>query len=221
VLFGVTFGLDHNLYVAVATRDQVLRYNGSTGAFIDAFASISPVGSRASPVGLTFGPDSNLYVSTANTNQVVKIDGATGHVLATFSSPFLSRGAGIAFGPDGFLYVASQFTDEVVRFDPRDGSSDVFTHGASVRAPNGVAFGPDGNLYVTSALGGGVLRYNSQTGEFIDNFVSLGGFEADLAFTTFITPPLLPALPEPSTMAFIAPALAVAWFRAFRRPTMT
>ena len=33
--WGVTFGPDHNLYVASSGTNSVLRYNGTTGGFID------------------------------------------------------------------------------------------------------------------------------------------------------------------------------------------
>ena len=36
---GLTFGPDGNLYVSSSVNDQVLRYDGSTGAFLDAFVS--------------------------------------------------------------------------------------------------------------------------------------------------------------------------------------
>jgi hypothetical protein len=35
----MTFGPDGNLYVNSIQTDQVLRYNGTTGAFLDAFVS--------------------------------------------------------------------------------------------------------------------------------------------------------------------------------------
>jgi MYXO-CTERM domain-containing protein len=35
----VQFGPDGSLYVSSAASDQILRYNGTTGAFMDVFAS--------------------------------------------------------------------------------------------------------------------------------------------------------------------------------------
>ncbi|MEZ6071761.1 MAG: hypothetical protein R3C10_16230 [Pirellulales bacterium] len=43
-----------------AGTNQVLRYNGTSGAFIDVFAT-TPVDSQ--PADLRFGPDGNLYVA--------------------------------------------------------------------------------------------------------------------------------------------------------------
>src|SRR5438552_7125822 len=69
---GMAFGLDGNLYVAGSHEflgGVVLRYNGTTGAFIDVFASGVPVGD------LAFGPDGNLYVSSYDAGSVLRYNG--------------------------------------------------------------------------------------------------------------------------------------------------
>ena len=57
-----------NLYVSSGSSGQVLRYNGTTGAFMNVFAS---GGGLNGLYGLVFGPDGNLYVSSYLTNQVL------------------------------------------------------------------------------------------------------------------------------------------------------
>jgi len=64
---GLEFGPGGNLYVARFEADRVLRYNGQTGAFIDAFVTTSSGGLDA-PTGLVFGPDGHLYVSSHRTD---------------------------------------------------------------------------------------------------------------------------------------------------------
>jgi hypothetical protein len=72
-----------NLYVSSAGTDQVLRYNGATGAFLDAFVAAGS-GGLNTPIGLVFGPDGNLYVNSLFTHQVLRYNGVTGAFLNAF-----------------------------------------------------------------------------------------------------------------------------------------
>ena len=49
---GMTFGPDLNLYVTSFSSNQVLKYNGQTGAFLSVFANVGLNG----PYELTFYP---------------------------------------------------------------------------------------------------------------------------------------------------------------------
>jgi uncharacterized repeat protein (TIGR01451 family) len=166
--------LPAHLFVSSHNTDQVLRYHGSSGAFLDVFAS---GGGLDEPIGLTFGPDGNLYVSSYNTDQVLRYDGLTGAFLDVFASGGgLNDPVGLTFGPDGNLYVSSYSTDQVLRYDGLTGAFlDVFASGGGLGAPAGLVFGPDGNLYVSSINTDQVLRYDGLTGAFLDVFASGGG----------------------------------------------
>src|SRR5262245_55197758 len=67
---------------------SILRYNGTTGAFISAFVPSGSGGLNA-PRGMTFGPDGNLYVlnsdPTDNFN-ILRYDGTTGDFMDVFVS---------------------------------------------------------------------------------------------------------------------------------------
>src|SRR5262249_27510492 len=83
---GITLGPDGNLYVA-GNGGAVLRYNGTTGAYLNTFVRQGSGGLSlisGSYSGLAFGPDGNLYVASANTNQVLEYKGNTGAFLQAF-----------------------------------------------------------------------------------------------------------------------------------------
>jgi sugar lactone lactonase YvrE len=178
---GLIFGPDANLdgaqdlYVASADTDAILRYDGVTGAFIDAFVT-SGSGGLDSPVDLAFGPDGNLYVTSPGTNQVLRYDGSSGSFLGIVASGLASP-QGLTFGADGSLYIANQDTDEVLRYHNSSLSVFVSAGSGGLDRPRQAVFGLDGNLYVASAETNQVLRYDGLTGAFIDTFAttSLGG----------------------------------------------
>jgi sugar lactone lactonase YvrE len=190
---GITFGLDVNLYVDSRTNSNVLKYDGTTGAFLGQFVSPGSGGLNA-PNGLAFGLDGNLYVASAFSDNVLRYNGATGAFMGVFGSP-VSNPYGLTFGPDNNLYVAGAQSYSVERFDGmtgaplpapgQTGSTFVTSRSGGLEEPVGLAFGPDGNLYVSSSSTHNVLRYNGATGNFIGPFASGGGldFPTFLAFT--------------------------------------
>jgi len=172
----LVFGPDGNLYVSSFGTNQILKYDGNTGAFIDDFVS-----GLSGPLGLDFGPNGNLYVSSYfPTNEVLRYDGNTGAFIDVFvsaGSGGLNTPMGLDFGPNGNLYVSSYFTNEVLRYNGINGGFiDVFISAGSggLSFPGKLVFGPDGNLYVSSPETDQVFRYNGNTGAFIDVFVSAG-----------------------------------------------
>jgi DNA-binding beta-propeller fold protein YncE len=151
---GLAFGPDGNLYVADNLRDRVLRFDGTTGAFVGAIDS-------GHPTGLTFGPDGNLYVSDGDHGRVLKHDGATGAFLGNFIATGyggLVDPHGLVFRDDGKLYVSGG--DGVRRYDSSTGAFiDLFASADRLRRPTYMTFAPvpEPATYVTLLAGLAVL----------------------------------------------------------------
>ena len=98
-------GLEERLcpsgYLVVSSYDnnKILRYDESTGAFVD---QIDPknVANMNSPTCLVFGPDHNLYVSDrlfkTSQQDVLQYNGTSGAFQAVFASQNLGSPRGVA-----------------------------------------------------------------------------------------------------------------------------
>jgi hypothetical protein len=175
---GLAIGSDTNLYVNSNGTNQVFRFDGTTGAFIDVVVAAGS-GGLSKPTGLTFGPDHNLYVASNITNNILRYGGTTGQFLGVFASGggLVKPDLGLIFGPDGNLYVSSNGTNQVLRYNGVTGQfMGVFVAAGSggLVLPAGLAFGHDGNLYVSSNGGRNVLRYSGTNGTFLGQFVAPG-----------------------------------------------
>jgi sugar lactone lactonase YvrE len=175
---------DGYLYVCSENTHEVLRYNASSGAFVDAFVTAGS-GGLANPHGITFGPDANsdgvpeLYVSGRLSFNVVRYDGATGAPLGTYvtsGSGELTYPQGITFDPSGtFLYVTFPGGDRVLKYNAQTGAYvGVGAIGNGMTNPRCVKFGPaDGLLYVSDGEQHRILRFNA-SGTYVDDYVPAG-----------------------------------------------
>jgi DNA-binding beta-propeller fold protein YncE len=112
------FGPDGNLYVDGGQNLSILRYNGTTGAFIDTFVP-GGRGDLAAGRGMVFDQDGRLYVTDSG-NGVHRYD-AQGNFLGDFLvnavSPELSKPQGMAFDAQGNLLITCRDYNTVVRYD--------------------------------------------------------------------------------------------------------
>jgi len=165
----------NDLFVIDAANNRVLRYNGSTGVFLNVF--IPPgSGGLQTPQTITVGPDNNLYVSSWSTGSVKRYDRTTGAFLGDFvasGSGGLANPDQVIFGPDGNLYVSDRFEAQVLRYDGKTGAFlDTFVQDDRLGGFVAFRFGPDGNLYASMFNGNPqcILRFSGKTGAFLDVF---------------------------------------------------
>ena len=144
----IVFDENGDLFVGSAATNQVLRYDGTTGVFVEAWPTDSSV--ITLPRALAFDASGNLYVGSGE-DRVYKLDGSSGALIGEFvtrRSGGLRTIYAMEFGPDGNLYVSSNSTGNVYRYDGTTGEYiDIFVEAAIRRAAVYFTFGPDGNLY--------------------------------------------------------------------------
>jgi sugar lactone lactonase YvrE len=103
----IVWGPDGNAYVSSYFNSEVIRYNGTTGAFLNVFATGS-----GGFEDLTFGPDGNLYVASYGDGAVYHYRGSDGAPLGAFISG-IATPYGLRFDPAGNLIVSSRSTGQV------------------------------------------------------------------------------------------------------------
>jgi len=176
----VAFGPDGSFYVASFETDSILRYDATTGAFIDVFVASRDHGLDGPDTGTIFGPDGDLYVPSFFNHKVIKYDGLTGAWLedfVEFRSGGLENPRTILWRGDGTAIVSSELNNRVLLYDAATGDSlgdciPALTGG--LFRPSGMAFGPDEELYVTSTSTDKVLKFDGETGAPLGDFVLRG-----------------------------------------------
>ena len=92
---GIVFGPDGDLFVVSLFTNNVLRYDGTSGAFEGIFAQ---GGGLTVPRDLIFVSD--LIVSSSGDGRVLRYDGVTGAFEDVFAALPQSSPFGLAVGPD-------------------------------------------------------------------------------------------------------------------------
>jgi hypothetical protein len=154
------FGPDTNddgisdLYVPSRWTNEVLKYDGTTGALLGVLIDDSRL---VGPWAMALGPDGNLYVGGADSNNVLRYNFATQTVdeFLPAGTPGLIQPKGLAFGADGDLYIACitprtiADKDEILRFQgPLPSGSDP-APGSPLPAP-----GQTGAVFIPNGAGG-------------------------------------------------------------------
>jgi DNA-binding beta-propeller fold protein YncE len=140
-----------NVYVASSSTDEVIEYDGATGAFIRVLIAFPP---GSMPSDMRYGPNGNLYVCLYGGNGVYELHPNTGATLGVWNMPvFGDRPNDIAFLPSGEILVTCMGSNQCHRFD----STPVHTwlgsfagtgwdrpHGIDISPVNGHVFIADG-----------------------------------------------------------------------------
>ena len=114
----MVFGPDGHLYVPGFDSNNVLRYDGQTGALIDEFIS-----GIAQPRVVLFNPEgTRLLVSSWGSNRVFEYDAANGALIGQFGNP-APLPTGLSFAANGDLLIATDQVGQVSRRDPQTGAA--------------------------------------------------------------------------------------------------
>lgn len=122
----------------------------------------------------------DLYISSRTDHAVKRYDGNTGQFKGNFvpsGRGGLSRPQEVLFHPDGSLLVTGRDNPSILRYDGQTGAFlGNFTSGYTLDNPTKTVVGPDSLLYVAQwgSFQNKVVRFNFQTGQFVDEFTSVG-----------------------------------------------
>jgi sugar lactone lactonase YvrE len=174
------------LLVSDFTGDQILRYDGTDGHFIDAFIPKGTGGAHAMEYMVLDSSGQNILVDGSDTFNVLRfslVDGSPVPAPRQSGAGFIRPHAGGLNGPEGIVYdpegnvlVANQTAagGNILQYDPTIGQFlGVFLDagaGDDLSHANDMHIGPDGDLYVTSYKGGSfnngnLLRFDPTTGD--------------------------------------------------------
>lgn len=152
--YGNAFGPDGNLYVSSFRSNQILRFNGQTGEFIDVFASdnnngLGSIGGLNGPNGLLFGPDGSLYVTIEGT-----ANDANGNLV--FGSPENGfRSQVLRYSPEQVKGLVPTTTPEVFIDQPTP-----LDESFGFVSLLGIVLAPDEQSFFVSDFAGGIREYD-------------------------------------------------------------
>jgi DNA-binding beta-propeller fold protein YncE len=186
--------------VASFETDSILRYEGKTGLFVDAFVPSQSGGLNGPDAGIVFGPDGCLYVPSYWTDEVLRYHGSTGAFIDAFvssGSSAMKRPRTLVFRSDGLLLVSGEGSNGIFRYDRLGNPVDKFI---TWMKPTGFAISPlDGNVYATSSQFNAVQYFDGSTGKKIDTLVKsgTGGLKAAVYLAFHPDPYLKLSRPDP------------------------
>jgi DNA-binding beta-propeller fold protein YncE len=141
-----------NVYITDGANDQVVEYDGVTGAFVRVLATL-PAGALASD--LRFGLNGNLYVCCYGIAMVFELHPISGAVISAWSLPSLGeRPNDVAFLPNGEILVTSMGSNVCYRYDstPAHNLLGSFA-GSNWQRPHGIDISPvNGHIFIADGV---------------------------------------------------------------------
>jgi serine/threonine protein kinase len=166
-----------DLYVSDDFTGNILRYDGTTGAFLGVFVP-NETGGLGAPTGLMFGPDGNLYVSDAgyfgSAPAVLRFQGPAGATPGAFMGAFVSAGSGGLLQPFGVLFGPDR---------SGDGQQDLYVTSADLHESSFKTSRPHASC---------VKVYDGVTGGYLSEVISVegGGLNTPILMTFTETDPV-------------------------------
>jgi hypothetical protein len=168
-------GLD--LYVNDEDTGNILRYDGTTGAFLGVFVQ-GGSGGLGNPSGFVFGPDGNFYVADlalfGSTPAVLRFQGPAGPTPGAFMDAFVPAGRGGLLQPFGVLFGPDR---------TGDGRQDLYVNSADVH---------ESSFQTSRPHTSSVKVYDGVTGGYLADFVAAGsgGLDTPILMTFTETDPV-------------------------------
>lgn len=166
---------DGHLYVASRGSDAVLRFDGTSGQFIDAFGQPSAASDLFHPTDVAFGPDGHLYVSTLS-KKIQRYDGTSGQFIDDFvpATPPPSWPKTLVFGPNGDLWVGAF---RVLRYDGASGAFVDYPGGTPTQDARDLFVGPEDALFVSDTETDRIVLYAGGSGSVFVEDLDNGGLD--------------------------------------------
>lgn len=155
----------NEVLVSNLNSGRINRYNSTTGAYIDAFAT-----GIGGPTRMKIGPDDLLYVLQWSGSGKVRRYELDGTFVDDFTETGLPQSIGLDWDAAGNLYVSSFQNNQVTRFDSEGKDQGLFIN-SQTTGPTNIWFDDSGNLLVNDWRAGEIYKFNN-TGEFIETFAS-------------------------------------------------
>lgn len=150
--------------VSGLNNNAIFRYNGTTGAFIDTFAS-----TISGPTRMKIGADGYLYaLEWSGGGRVMRYD-LSGTFIDTFTNIGVTNSIGLDWDAAGNLYVSSYNSNSIYRFDPSGNFMDI-PISSGLAGPTNIWFDALGDLYVLNWNGNVVKRFDATFAEQPSNF---------------------------------------------------